>query len=111
MLGSAWHEYAPPSVQRVFSLRALRRLMDQFGFALRASGHPAKYLRADHAISLLRFKVTAPLVRATLDRLAGVIPNGTKLRYPGDDVTWALFAKSSVPHSLDGNAERSVSDA
>jgi len=67
--------------------------------ALRASGHPAKYLRADHAVSLLGFTVSTPLVRAALNRLAGVLPNGTELRYPGDGVTWALFANGSVPHA------------
>lgn len=97
ILGSAWHEYAPPSVQRVFSLRALRRLLADYGFTFRAGGHPPKYLRADHAVSLLRYKAGTPIVGAALSRLANAIPPGTKVRYPCDDVTWALFEKSRVP--------------
>jgi SAM-dependent methyltransferase len=93
VLGTAWHEYAPPSVQRVFSLRALRLLMAAYGFELHSSGWPAKYLRADHALSLLRYKADAPIAQAVLDRLALAIPSGAKLRYLGDDITWALFAK------------------
>jgi SAM-dependent methyltransferase len=111
VLGKAWHEYAPPSVQRVFSLGALRLLMADFGFVLRASGHPAKYLRADHAVSLLRFKVEAPLVRAALDRLAGAIPPATRLRYPGDDITWALFEKCRGAQARSTDGARFVSAA
>jgi SAM-dependent methyltransferase len=85
VLASAWHEYAPPSVRRVFSLRALRRLLAEYGFTLHSFGHPPKYLRADHALSLLSYKAGSSAVRA--------IPAGAKLRYFGDDITWALFQK------------------
>ena len=94
VLGTAWHEYAPPSVQRVFSLRALRRLLGAHGFALHSSGHPKKYLRADHALSLLRYKSVAWLGDGVFANVAAVIPPGTKLRYVGNDITWALFARA-----------------
>jgi hypothetical protein len=86
VLASAWHEYAPPSVRRVFSLRALRRLLAEYG-------HPPKYLRADHALSLLSYKAGSSAVRAILASVARAIPAGAKLRYFGDDITWALFQK------------------
>lgn len=93
ILGRAWHEYAPPSVQRVFSLRALRRLLGGYGFTLASWGHPKKYLRADHALSLLRYKSTPWIGDKVLAPLAAVVPAGAKLRYLGDDITWALFER------------------
>jgi hypothetical protein len=93
ILGSNWHEYAPPSVRRVFSLRALRLLLAGYGFALQTWGHPAKYIRADHAFSLLQYKAGLPIAKAAFGRLASAIPARAKLRYIGDDITWALFEK------------------
>lgn len=93
ILGPRWHEYAPPSVQRVFSLHALRLLLADYGFVLRRWGHPPKYLRADRVLSLLRYKADAQLMRAALTSLANVVPAGAKLRYLADDITWALFEK------------------
>ncbi len=96
LLGPAWHEYAPPSVQRVFSMRALRRILGDYGFRLHSWGHPEKYVRADHALSLLRYKSGKWLGEQVIDRLAHVIPDNAKLRYPGDDITWALFSRTSL---------------
>ncbi len=93
VLASAWHEYAPPSVRRVFSLHALRRLLAQYGFALHAWGHPPKYLRADHALALLSYKAGSSVLGRLLRRLSGAIPADAKLRYYGDDIAWALFKK------------------
>jgi SAM-dependent methyltransferase len=92
LLGTSWHEYAPPSVQRVFSLRALVRLIADYGFTLRSSGHPRKYLRADHALSLLRY-TSSPWIDTLLARMTRLVPAGIKIRYPGDDITWALFER------------------
>jgi SAM-dependent methyltransferase len=108
ILGSSWHEYAPPSVQRVFSLRALRLLLADYGFALHTCGRPAKYLRADHALSLLQYKAGLPIAKAAFGRLASAIPARAKLRYIGDDITWALFEKSSIrAHDRTGPERRS----
>jgi hypothetical protein len=93
VLASAWHEYAPPSVRRVFSLNALRRLVGEYGFALHAWGRPAKYVRADHALSLLRYKANAPFARAVVSLVARAVPADATLQYPGDDIVWALFRK------------------
>ena len=95
IMGSGWHEYAPPSVQRVFSLRALRLLLADYDFALQTWGHPAKYLRVDHALSLLHYKAGLPIVRAALGRVASAIPAQAKLRYIGDDITWVMFRKAA----------------
>jgi hypothetical protein len=62
--------------ERVFSLRALRRLLADDGFTLRASGHPGKCLRADHSVSLLRYKAGWPTVRTALGRLAAANSSG-----------------------------------
>jgi hypothetical protein len=41
-------------------MRALQRLLADYGFMLHATGHPAKYFRADHALSFLRYKAGNP---------------------------------------------------
>jgi hypothetical protein len=94
ILGPRWHEYVPPSVQRVFSLHALRLLLADYGFVLRTWGHPPKYIRADHVLSLIQSKANAPLVLAALACLANVVPADAELRYLADDITWALFEKT-----------------
>ncbi len=81
-------------MQRAFSLRALRRLLADYGFALQTWGHPAKYFRADHALSLLHDKVGLPIARGALGRLVGAISAQAKLRYIGDDITWVMFRKA-----------------
>lgn len=93
LLGPAWHEYAPPSVRRVFSLRALRRVLGNCGFALHSWGHAQKYLRADHALALLEYKAGPWLGRNVVARAAQLVPSDMKLRYPADDIIWALFER------------------
>jgi SAM-dependent methyltransferase len=94
LLRSAWHEYAPPSVQRVFSLRALERLLSDYGFRLNSTGRAEKYLRADHALALIEYKLGPRLGHAVVPHLARLMPPGARLRYPADDIVWAMFERT-----------------
>ncbi len=94
LLREGWHEYAPPSVLRVFSLHGLTRLCAQYGFSLQAHGRPRKVLLAGHAKSLLRFKAADSRAAGLLSRLVSLLPDGVSIPYPGDDTCWALFRRS-----------------
>ena len=92
--GPAWHEWSPPSVLRVFSPRALERAFAPFGFVPIAHGRPKKFLRADHAKSLLAVKfdklwpVVAPAAR--------LLPDATCLPYPAEDLFYTIFRRKAA---------------
>jgi len=94
IFGRRWHEYSPPSVLHWFSPEGLQRLAGQFGFHEIARRRTTKWINADHAKSLLRYKCDG----SRLDRLAAsvtsVIPDHLAVPYLMDDLFWALFQKS-----------------
>ena len=89
MLGSSWHEYSPPSVLHWWSPRVLRRTLGRFGYRLRGTGKPQKWIGLRHAKSLLLHKSGSGLAGGLLRR----IPEGLALPYPSEDLFWAVFEK------------------
>lgn len=94
LMRGAWHEYAPPTVMRAFSLGSLTRLCAEYGFELHAHGRAGRTIFASHAKSLLRYKAAdGPFVRL-LSHCIGWIPDGISLPYALDDTCWALFRRT-----------------
>lgn len=91
--GKHWHEYSPPSVLHWFTPEALAEFALRFGMQQVAVGRPEKRLNAGHAASLLRYKLRGlPFGRVATWPLQ-FVPQDFAIRYPGDDVFWALFRK------------------
>lgn len=93
--GSNWHEYSPPSVLHWFSRAGLTALGKQFGFTHRKSGRMTKWISVGHAKSLLSYVFAAPAHGSYLTAVLNSIPNGLSVPYPGDDLFWSLFRKTS----------------
>ncbi len=93
LLGSAWHEYSPPSVLHWFSPADLIRLAATYGLRPVANGRPEKWLNAGHAASLLRYKMQQWPGAALLDRAMGLVPPTAALPYPALDLFWLLLQK------------------
>lgn len=93
LLGSAWHEYSPPSVLHWFSPKDLTKLADQHGFQLVARGRPQKWLSAAHAKSLLSYKLQGMPGYRLFHHTVALIPDGLVLPYPTLDLVWMLFQK------------------
>ena len=86
--GRRWHEYSPPSVLQFFDRRSLDALFVSQGFAVVAHGRPPKPMQGAHFRSALRNALGESLaVRA----LTGLVPDGARIPYPGDDVFWVMF--------------------
>jgi SAM-dependent methyltransferase len=99
IFGRHWHEYSPPSVLHWFTPATLRRLAEQFGFREVASGRPAKWLNAAHAMSLLTYKLGGGRLLRDAEKL---IPRNIPLPYPGDDLFWMLFRRRGEAFGLGG---------
>lgn len=93
-MGGGWQGYAPPSVLRIFSRRALDRLMGYLGFARIAWGRPLIWISGAHAKSILAYRAGDGPVNSALAGLARVIPDRLALPYPGLDFSWSLYRKS-----------------
>jgi SAM-dependent methyltransferase len=93
LFGKHWHEYSPPSVLRVFSRRALRRCLVKRGFEFIAQGRSKKYVRVGHAKALFAFKAGQSRVARSFIRLIDAIPDRLTLRYPADDLFWAIYRR------------------
>ncbi len=93
LFGKHWHEYSPPSVLHFFTRASLDTLMATRDFKYIASGAPRKYISGRHAKSLLSHKFSQLPFGRPLARLAQVIPNGTRIRYPAFDLEWRLYER------------------
>lgn len=91
--GRNWHEYSPPSVLHWFSVDGLQTLAESTGIEWLDSGRPVKRMNGAHAKSLLRHKLSSSPTGRVLSFLATLVPDGTPLPYPFDDVFWAVFRK------------------
>ncbi len=91
MLGSAWHEYSPPSVLHWWSPRVVQRTLAEFGYRLRGTGKPQKWIGLRHAKSLLLHKYGEGFA----GRMLKLIPERLALPYPSEDLFWAVYAKGS----------------
>lgn len=95
-LGENWHEYSPPSVLHWFSPQTLNRLAGQFGFTLVAKGRPEKWLKGEHAKSLVRYKLEDLGMVGQLGKpLVNLVPDGFNIPYPTFDLFWALYRKTA----------------
>jgi hypothetical protein len=96
LLGRYWHEYSPPSVRNIFSLRGLDAFVAGYGFQPLARGRPKKYILGEHLKSLLAHKaVESSLSRAALS-FARLIPDDARVAYPADDLFWRLYRKTQT---------------
>ena len=94
IFGSHWHEYSPPSVLRWFAPYDLNLLMARFGFERVEAGRPRRWVRGDHAKSLLDSKFSTQSVKDKFARAVfSLIPKKLLLPYPSEDLYWALFRK------------------
>lgn len=89
LLGSAWHEYSPPSVVHWFTRDSLAGLARRHGFVERERGRPKKSIAFRHAKSLLDH---------SLGKLARVLPtrlvsDDLVLPYPALDVFFSVFQR------------------
>lgn len=95
MLGKNWHEYNPPTVRHWFSREGLNRLASQFQLTQVRSGRMTKWISAAYAKSILHYN-SEKIGRTFLIRhLAEVVPTSLSVPYPGDDLFWTLYRKSS----------------
>lgn len=93
VFGKMWHEYSPPSVLHWFNPGSLDKLMNRHGFRLIERGRPEKYLKLSHALFLLKHKLKNPMMRRAIALLENFLPNSVTLRYPAEDLFWALYKK------------------
>ena len=95
LLGSAWHEYSPPSVLHWWSPPVLNRTLAELGYRLRGTGKPQKWIGLRHAKSLLMHKYGG-----IAGRLLAAIPDGLALPYPSEDLFWSVYEKGAGSSSL-----------
>ena len=96
LFGRHWHEYSPPTVVQWFSPRSLELLMENAGFVKVSSGRPRKYIRSDHAVSLLRYKLDSMPLGRIIKPALSLVPNGKSIPYPAEDLFWTVFRKECV---------------
>jgi 2-polyprenyl-3-methyl-5-hydroxy-6-metoxy-1,4-benzoquinol methylase len=94
VLGKHWHEYSPPTVLHWFAPKSLHKLMSMFNFELVAAGRPRKSITGKHAKSLISFNLNQVPALKFLRFLIRLVPDNSSLRYPGDDLFWAMFKKA-----------------
>jgi hypothetical protein len=93
--GENWHEYSPPSVLHWFSRAGLDQLAGQYGFRRVATGRPPKRIDGQHLRSLLTHALDGSVIKHAATFAARLIPNRLSLPYPGDDVFWTIYRKTS----------------
>jgi hypothetical protein len=72
--------------------------MNRHGFYLIERGRPKKYLHLGHALSLLEHKLENPMVGKGIALSKKLLPESYALRYPAEDLFWALYKKSKWPY-------------
>lgn len=95
LFGRHWHAYSPPSVLHWFSRGGLSGLAAQCGFRAVAQGRPTKRIGCAHAFSLLRHRFAGTRLEELFAGLTRAVSNRLAIPYPGDDLFWALFQKTS----------------
>jgi len=95
VFGQNWHEYNPPSVLHMFSRASLIRMVCDAGFELAASGHPRRWITAGHARSVLQHHSASSLTYRLLYAISRLLPEQAAIPYPGDDLFWALFRRTT----------------
>ena len=93
LFGKNWHEFSPPSVLHWFSKKSLDLLMKDLGCISIGKGKPKKYIMMDNAKSLLKYKLKDTFLFKPLISLLEIIPSNIKLKYPGEDLFWALYRR------------------
>ena len=94
LCGQRWHEYSPPTVLHWFSRRSLNDLAGRAGLVAVASGRMAKWIRVQHARSLLAYKYSGSFLGRCIDR--GLAPfSAMALPYIADDLFWTLYRKAT----------------
>jgi SAM-dependent methyltransferase len=88
--GRHWHAYSPPSVLHWFSRDGLRRLAESLGFVQVAWGRPRRWIELGHARAVLEHHYGRGAMKHLLRPLR-LMPQSLRLRYPGDDLFWAVF--------------------
>ena len=93
IFGKNWHEYSPPGTLNYFSRKSLRDLFGRHGFKLVTQGYPKKHIHSKHARSLIRHKLSESKSLSWLSGIYKLIPKNMLIRYPSEDLFWALYTK------------------
>jgi SAM-dependent methyltransferase len=93
--GAHWHEYNPPSVLHWFSMEGLKDLTKQFRFTPQMSGRMIKWISGGHAKSVLSHTLDTSAHGRILAPVLKLVPDGLAIPYPGDDLYWIVFQKTS----------------
>ncbi len=90
LFGKKWHEYSPPSVVHWFTRKELDAVALRAGFTPIDTGRYPKVITAAHGRQLVEHRMGADHF---VSKLAGRIPAGFKVPYPGDDLFWTLYRR------------------
>ena len=91
--GKGWHEYCPPSVIHWFSPETLQFMAGQYGFEFVAKGRLTKYIRFQHAKTLLAYKMETLPGGKLINRAVNLIPDRWTFPYPSEDLFWMVLQK------------------
>ncbi len=90
IFGKKWHEYSPPSVVHWFTRNELDAVAAKAGFHRITTGRYPKMITAAHGRQLVEHRMGEGHL---VSKLAGRIPAGLKVRYPGNDLFWSLYRR------------------
>lgn len=93
--GRYWHEYSPPTTLNYFSKSSLKMIMEKHKFKLLGIGRPPKKINGTHARSLISYKLAEHKSLHWLKGVERIIPANLNIPYPGGDVFWAVFKKTT----------------
>lgn len=93
LFAKQWHQFNPPSVRRIFTLRALDVALEPIGFKRIATGRPRRTISGSHAKSVLAHKASDGGLMRAMSSVARVVPDGLRIPYPAEDLYWALYRK------------------
>jgi hypothetical protein len=96
LLGKHWHEYSPPSTLNYFNKTTIDMFMEKKGFVKIASGRPGKKIHSRHAKSLLNHKIKSSNIFKWISGIEKVIPSKIYIKYPSEDLFWALYKRSDI---------------
>lgn len=96
--GKNWHEYSPPSVLHWFTDKSISKVFENFGLQLLAKGHPKKYIKIKHALSLLDETLPNFIFKKKLLNMTNLLVGQHTLRYPLHDLKWYLFKKNRITY-------------
>ena len=93
VLGRHWHEYSPPSVRHIFSIRGLDGYVERYGFSPIARGRPKKFIPAKHLKAFLTYKSRESVLSRSMLRAVNLLSDEAVLWYPAEDLFWSLYRK------------------